>query len=307
MPHSLEVLIEIELPTGDVVGVHRRRFAGGVGPHVVLVAGIRGDTPEGTRVLHAVGRHLESVADRLTGTVDLYPCLNPLAAHQGARNWPGLDVDLNRRFPGRHDGHAPDRVAARFMAEVEGADQVIELRGAHPAFRLAPHARVGKDQLVAVERASTANVRALWTSSASPGAGSLEEAIPGLIGLLGGVGNRLTDGVGLELADGLLNLLAVMGVIPEEDLPFHWAAVQRPAVVDDEHVVDLRSMRGGLFIPAVGAWAEVDAGDVVGEVIEPISGEVREELRAPAAGRVLALREEPVIYPGNLVCRLVLA
>lgn len=302
---QLETLIEIELPTGDSVAVHRRRFVGEVGPHVALVAGVRGDTPEGTRVLYSVGRHLQTVADRITGTIDLYPCVNPLAAHLGARNWPGLDVDLNRRFPGREEGHAPDRVVAALLAAVRGADQVIELRGAHPAFRQAPHARVSAGCPVSVERAMQANVRALWRVEGPPNPGTFEEALPSLIGLEGGAGNRLTEGVGLELGDGVLNLLAVMGLIPESDLPFHWAAIQRPIVVGDARVVDVRTGRGGLFLPTVGLWAEVAAGDVLGEVIEPVSGALREEVRAAVAGRVLAQREEPVVYPGNLVARLV--
>ena len=307
VPPQLDTLIEIELPAGDAVAVHRRRFVGEVGPHVVLVAGVRGDTPEGTRVLYTVGRHLESVADRIVGTIDLYPCVNPLAAHLGARNWPGLDVDLNRRFPGRADGHAPDRVAAALVEAVRTADQVVELRGGHPSFRQAPHARVVASSPLAAERAAQANVRALWKIEASPTPGTLESVLPDLIGLEGGAGNRLTDGVGLELGDGVLNLLAVMGVIPESDLPFHWAAIQRPLVVSDAEVHDVRTGRGGLFLPVLACWAEVREGDVLGEVIEPISGVCLEAVRAPVAGRVLALREEPVVYPGNLVVRLAAA
>ncbi len=303
---TLDTLCEIELPTGEAVPVVRRRFGGGEGPRVVFVAGLGGDTPEGTRLLHVVGKFLASCAEELRGTVELYPCLNPLAAHLGVRAWPGLDVDLSRRFPGREDSHAPDRVAAAFVAAVEGAAQVVELRGAHPAFRLAPQARVRAERPLARERAELLNVRCVrLESGVLPG--SLESCVPDLVVLQGGAGNRLTEGVSLELGDGLLNLLSHLGVLPEARLPFHWAAIQRPIVAGDDAFEDVRTDRGGLFLPAVGGWGEVQAGDLLGEVIEPISGEVREELRAPRDGRVLALREEPVVYPGNLAARLVCA
>ncbi len=305
MSQTLETLCEIELPTGDAVAVARRRFVGGEGPHVVIVAGLRGDTPEGTRVVHTVGRHLATVADLIRGTVDLYPCVNPLAAHQGARNWPGFDVDLNRRFPGRADGHAPDQVAAALYAALRPAGQIIELRSAHPAFRQCPQARVRADRPGAVELAGQSNVRCVWRYAAEPAAGSLDDVFPDMIGLEGGSGNRLTEGVGLELADGVLNLLAVLGALPEDQLPFHWAAIQRPIIVEDAGMFDVRTTRGGLFLPTLGVWAEVEAGAILGEVIEPISGEVREEVRAPVAGRLLAQRAEPVVYPGNLVARMV--
>ncbi len=269
----------------------------------MLVAGIRGDTPEGTRILHTVARHLEPVEARLRGTVDLYPCLNPMAAHHGSRTWPGFDLDLDRRFPGRADGHAPDRVAHAFLADVAGAAQVVDLRGAHPAFRQVPQARVQTGQAEALERALVCNARVVWQRDEST-VGSLADALPGLVTLEGGVGNRLTEGVGMELSDGVMNLLAVMGVLPEEDLPFHWAAIQRPLVVSDDRVLAVRAGRGGLFLPATTVWAEVEEGQTTGEVVDPVTGEVRENVVAPRAGRVLALREQPVVYPGNLLVRL---
>jgi len=197
-------------------------------------------------------------------------------------------------------------VARALTDAVRSADQVIELRGAHPAFREETQAHVRHDQPLALERALRANVRVVWRRSADlEGTGTLAGEVPGLICLEGGVGNRLTDGVGLELCDGVLNLLVVLGVLPEDALPFHWAAIQRPLVATDDDVVRVRATRGGLFLPAGRMWAEVEAGAPLGEVVDPIGGETREIVTAPIAGRVLALREQPVVYPGSLVARLV--
>lgn len=303
---SLEEFCSIELPTGEEVGVFRRRFRGGPGPHVAIVAAVRGDTPEGTRVAHSVARHLRANHDRLTGTVDVYPCVNPLAAHHGARNWPSLDLDLNRRFPGRPDGHSPDRVAWALTQSLRDVEQVVELRGAHPAFREETQAHVRVESEKALERALVTNVKVVWRRGEDiEGSGTLASCIPDLICLEGGTGNRLTDGVGQELCDGVLNLLAVMGVLPEDNLPFHWAGIQRPRVALDADVQRVRADRGGLFLPLGTVGVEVEAGVVLGEVVDPIGGDTREVITAPLAGRVLALREQPVVYPGSLVARMV--
>ncbi len=310
MPETLDVLYEAELPTGETVPICRRRFvgAGGEGPHVAVVAGVRGDTPEGTRVALAVASALRARLPRMKGRVDVYPCVNPLAAHLGARAWPGFDVDLGHRFPGKLGGHAPDIVAHRILDAVRGCDQVVELRGAHPAFREEPQAHVRADHALAVERAMVTNVRVVWRRAApQPDAGTLLSVLPGLICLEGGIGNRLTKGVGIELCDGVLNLLCVMGVLPEDDLPFHWAAIQRPTLADDARVVRVRAERAGLFLPAMSAWAEVKTGEILGEIVDPITGETYEAVAAPQGGRILALREQPVVYPGTLVARVVAA
>ncbi len=302
----LDTLCTLELPTGEGVAVSRRRFGGGDGPHVALVAGVRGDAPEGTRVALEVARHLRAHADVLCGTVDVYPCVNPLAAQHGVRPWPAFDVDLHARFPGRSEGHAPDRLAAALMDALAGCTHVIEVRGAHPAFREVPQAHVRADDEAAVALATRGNVRVLWKRAGpfeTPG--SLLEARAGVISLEGGTGNRLTEGVGLELCDGVLHMLAIAGVLPEETLPFHWAAIQRPIVVDDADVVRIRASRGGLFLPSAAPWAEVEAGDALGEVVDPFTGELRETVVAPCEGRAMALREQPVVYPGTLVARVV--
>ncbi len=103
----------------------------------------------------------------------------------------------------------------------------------------------------------------------------------------------------------MLNLLNVTGVLPDDALPFHWAGISRPEIVNDEHVHRIRVDEGGLFLPRQRVWEQVEEGGLLGEVIDPIWGEVRQTVTAPASGRVLALREQPVVLPGSMVARIV--
>lgn len=309
---ELSTVIQVDLPSGGEIAIVRRRFSGGDAVpgstrRVAIVAGIRGDAPEGIRVAHQVGAFLEQNEAHLRGVVDVYPCVNPLGAHRGTRLWPFFDVDLNRLFPGRAEGHPPDRVAYALCESVSGADQVIEVRGARPAFREAPQAHVRARDTSSAELAMNANVAVVWARTPGPAAPStFAHQFPGTIVLEGGAGNRLSYGVGRDLTDGVLNLLASMGVLAEESLPFHWAGLQRPLRVTDEQVLRIRASRGGLFLPEGVLWSEVKEGDLLGTVIDPSTGEVLERIACPAAGRLLALREQPAVFPGSMVARLVL-
>jgi predicted deacylase len=303
---ELKSLIEMELPSGDQVSVFRRRYGGGDGPRVAIVAGIRGDAPEGIRVAHRVAGFLAGVEDQLAGTVDIYPCANPLAAEQGSRRWPFFDVDLNRLFPGRIHGHPPDRTAYALCDDVRGADLVIELRGARPSFREAPQAHVRRRNEPAAELALSANVAVVWARTPGPVAPStFAHQFGGSIVLEGGSGNRLTETVGRDLRDGVLNLLAAKGILPEASLPFHWAALQRPICVTDEQVIRIRTERSGLFLPTGELWAEVDAGEPLGDLIEPTTGDLLCQILSPVAGRLLAIREQPAVFLGTMVARVV--
>jgi len=298
-------ICRIELPTSNEVDVVRRRFRGSAGPRVALVAGIRGDTPEGVRVLYEVSRLLRHVAE-LRGTVDLFPCANPLAAHAGLHRWPFFDVDLNRRFPGRPDGHPPDRVAHALVQRVQGADLVCELRGAYRAFRVMPQAHVRSGDERARELASQANVEVVWerhpsTMAPTTFAAQLDNAIV----LEGGAGNRITEGLGDELAAGVMNVLAALGVVDEQEVPVHWAAIQRARVVTDDQVLTVRADHGGIFLPQIVVGADLAVGEPIGRVVDPIAAREIALVVAPVAGRVLAIREQPPVYPGSLVARVI--
>lgn len=298
-------VIEVELPSGDTAPVVCRRFGSGA-KRVVIAAGIRGDAPEGIRVAHRVGAFLEQHEERLAGTVDVYPCANPLAAHRGTRNWPFFDTDLNRLFPGKVDGHPPAQVARALYEDIVGAAQVVELRGARPAFSEASQAIVRHNHAASAELAAHANVAVVWRRTPGPAAPStFAHQFPGCIVLEGGTGNRLTAGVGNDLADGVLNLLVHQGVLPESDMPFHWAAIRRPVHVTDEQVKRVRAERGGLFLPASTIWSEVAKGEALGEVVDPLTGQTREVVESPVEGHILAIRELPVVFPGTMVARVV--
>ena len=306
MSVRLDVLHKIGMPSGDSVDIVRRSFSAGDGPRVAIVAGIRGDAPEGVRVAHTVAQLLLEHHEALQGRVDVFPCVNPLAAHRGIRHWPFFDQDLNRRFPGKPDGHAPDVVAWKLVEDLRGADHVIELRGAHPAFAETAQAHVRSTSVDAAQAAQHANVNIVWVRDPGLAAPSTFAAqFPGTISLEGGTGNRLTPGVGQALAEGVLNLLNVLGVLPDDALPFHWAAVTRPVTVTDEQVHRVRAGRAGLFLPLKAAWDEIDVDEVLGEVIAPATGERLEEVRSAHAGRIAAMREQPVVFPGTMVARIV--
>jgi len=306
MSASLDVLHQVGMPGSDRVDIVRRRFRGNDGPRIALVAGIRGDAPEGIRVAHEVAAFLATVVDSLQGTIDIYPCVNPLAAHRGSRRWPFFDLDLNRCFPGRPDGHAPDTVAWKLLQDVQGAEQVIELRGTHPDFRAASQAHVRQGDAQAIERARHANVPVIWARNPTIAAPSTFAAqFDSPIVLEGGSGNRLSAEVGRSLWEGTLNLLNVLGVLPDESLPFHWATIRRPLVVDDEHVQRVRASRAGFFLPAVQPWEEIETGQALGRVVDPGSGAILESLVSPVDGYSLAVRERPVVFPGSLVVRVI--
>ena len=49
----------------------------------------------------------------------------------------------------------------------------------------------------------------------------------------------------------------------------------------------------------------IKKGDVMGEIIDVLHGEVLERVISPCNGMIFTLREYPVVYEGSLIARIV--
>ena len=147
----------------------------------------------------------------------------------------------------------------------------------------------------------------MWKRRLGPAAAStFAYQFPHTVVLEGGRGNRLSTHVGDVLHDGICNLLCVQGILPEENLPFHWASIERPVVVDDECVLRVQAAESGLFLPCVELNQQLVQGQQIGSIMNPTTGDVLTDVCISYSGRVIALREIPVVSLGMMVARILI-
>ena len=70
------------------------------GKRICVVTGVHGDELEGQYVVYLLNRRIQAHPELLTGTVDIYPAVNPLGINTIQRGIPLFDLDMNRIFPG---------------------------------------------------------------------------------------------------------------------------------------------------------------------------------------------------------------
>ena len=91
-----------------------------------------------------------------------------------------------------------------------------------------------------------------------------------------------------------------MGIWQGETKP-----VRKPIVSEDpEDVSFLNATHGGIFVPGVKHWEELKKGDPVGHIIDPLRGEILDEIVSPVDGILFTIREYPVVDEGSLIGRL---
>lgn len=311
MEKIFETILTLALPYEHRLTLQRTIYRGGPGPRVAVTAGLHGDELEGLYLCHRLAAWLEQMQSdhpgALLGQVELYPALNPLGLETLYRTVPVYGVDLNLSFPGHAQGLLPSRIAAAAMAKLEGAALVIDVHASDVALRELTQVRLQapfRDVLLPLARRLNPNF--VWVQQTAPKAGLSyhlnRQGTPCLV-IETGIGLRLTPAFTDRLFTGILNLWQHLGVV-SRDLPLAGIDHNPPIVYDDE-IHDLNAATAGLFLPAAAHGSRVEAQSVLGRIVSPFEGGTLEEIRAPADGVLVSLREYPLVYEGSLVARVV--
>ena len=307
----IETVFSAELPVSEHLTIQKNRIVGlghdkeGSGRRLAIVTGVHGDELEGQYVAFELARRLKASPELLSGTIDIYPAVNPLGINSIERSVPMFDVDLNRTFPGDEHGELTETLAAAVIDDISGADVAVDIHASNIFLREMPQIRINEisaDSLLPI--APLLNVDYVWVHASSTVlestlAYTLNERGTRTLVVETGVGMRITRDYGERLVDGILRLAASLGM---------WAgrfrAYRAPIVSRDGAVSYLNAEAGGIFLPEAEHGTPVIAGQRIGIIADTLTGEVTQAITAPTSGLLFTLREYPVVYPGSLVARI---
>ncbi len=252
-------------------------------PVGVLVAGVHGD--EGPWALLAIHHLLEGLGqEEVVGTLRVLPSANPLAVQIDRRENDLDGLDLNSCFPGSETGTHTQRLAAAITSHgLGGADFVLDVHGGGSwnincfAYQLRGSEELARwlgTTLVAdapdrstslTGHAVALGAKAVWIEAGGRGARELARAKELALGLRHALGRAqvLTPGPDPEKVPGYARL--------------------KDRVVNSV---------GGIYVPELGEDAlgtTVPQGTIIGRMLDPVTGEVLEEYRAPYPETTLAL------------------
>ena len=307
----IETVFSAELPVSEHLTIQKNRIVGlghdkeGSGRRLAIVTGVHGDELEGQYVAFELARRLKASPELLSGTIDIYPAVNPLGINSIERSVPMFDVDLNRTFPGDECGELTETLAAAVIGDISGADVAVDIHASNIFLREMPQIRINEisaDSLLPI--APLLNVDYVWVHASSTVlestlAYTLNERGTRTLVVETGVGMRITRDYGERLVDGILRLAASLGM---------WAgrfrAYRAPIVSRDGAVSYLNAEAGGIFLPEAEHGTPVIAGQRIGIIADTLTGKVTQTITAPTSGLLFTLREYPVVYPGSLVARI---
>lgn len=293
------------LPVDEIYMIKKNRIQyGNSRKRICIVTGTHGDELEGQFVCYQLQKILNSRKD-INGIIDIYPSLNPLGMDSMNRKVPFFDLDMNRIFPGDKEGSLVESVAYDIVSDLKGADLVIDIHASNVYLKEIPQIRINETQADnLIDLAKHMNVDYIWIHSAST---VLESTLaytlndmdtPTLVVEMG-VGLRITEDYGNRLVDGILNTMKYLGMLTD-DVP----NVKQPIISLDKNVNFLNAKYAGLFLPSTDHDNFVEKGMLIGQIVNPLNGEILDNIYSPCDGLLFTLREYPLVDEGSLIGRI---
>ncbi|MDD2980277.1 MAG: M14 family metallopeptidase [Hespellia sp.] len=305
----IETVVEVALPVDEKLMIQKNRITPAGGQErkrrISIVTGTHGDELEGQYVCYEVQRIIREHPECLTGVVDIYPALNPLGIDSITRGIPQFDLDMNRIFPGSKEGVFTEYVAAEIVDDILGSDVCIDIHASNIYLREIPQVRISEETAERlVPLAMHLNVDFIWVHESatvleSTLAHSLNMmSVPTLVVEMG-VGMRITKEYCRQLVTGIFHLMKELGIWNGEA-----EEVREPFISLNGEVDFVNADASGIFVPEVEIGTYLERGGHIGDILNPLTGEVENSLKASIAGTVFTVREYPIVYHGSLIARI---
>lgn len=313
-----ETIASIKNPLGGRVEIVRQTFRAHSGKptkRISFIAGLHGDELAGLYLCHRLTRALrelhETRPEAFLGEINIYPAANPAGVNSANRLWPYYGLDMNRLI-GQGNGHGiVSRVASALYRDIiRNSEYAVDIHASNLHLLELPQIRVIEEfSIDLLPLASETNADLIWVH---PMAGLFEstlgynlnqEKIPTLV-IETGICQRIHPEFIEPLYTGLLHYLRHLGILDANYLSPE--SVRSPRVLYPRQVRVTTAGHSGLFVSRVRPGQTVQKGQVLGEVVDPVEGEVLEDVTAPGDGLLFTLREHPLTYAGTLLARIAL-
>ena len=304
----IKTIVSTSLPINERFAIRKNIIRNGKGNRrVCIVTGTHGDELEGQMVCYLVAKQLNEHLDLLDGTVEIYPALNPLGIDTIQRGIPNFDLDMNRIFPGNPNGTMAEQAAHLIVEDLKGANLVFDIHSSNLYLRETPQVRINvlnEEELVPL--AQRLNIDFVWVHDAAT---VLESTLAHSLNSTGtkclvaelGVGQRINHKMCNRLTLGIFNLMKDMGMWKGE---VDQSLISKPIVCKGDSVEFLNAATSGIFITELKCGVVVAEGEEIGQIVEPMTGEVLSSVVSPVEGYMFTIRAYPIVYEGSLMARV---
>ena len=234
------------------------------------------------------------------------PCVNQFSMNVGRRFWAADNTDINRMFPGYLLGETTQRIAARIFETLQGYEYGVQMASFYLPGDFLPHVRMMETGYQNIEEANGFGLPYVLLRTPQPyDTTTLNYNWQIWNTQAFSLYTRETESIDPVTAQQAVD--AVLRFLQGKD--FCQAKLPKPEkepVTFKENLLDtVLSSAGGLLIRKKEPGDQVQPGELLGEIIDPCTNTVLEELHARAGGRVFFAHKAQLIGGHEVAFRMI--
>lgn len=233
------------------------------------------------------------------------PTANSYSMNIGKRFWSTDNTDINRMFPGYHLGETTQRIAAGVFETVKDYTFGIQFASFYMKGSFIPHVRVMKTGYEDMELAKDFGLPYIYRRNPKPyDTTTLNYNWQVWETKAYSVYSNATDSIDEDSAYMAINAVLVFlnkqGII---DYKGHEG--YRSQMIEGSDLVDVKSEVSGIVVRKVRVNDRVKKGDTLAEILDPYTGVVLDNVKAPANGIVFFHISQPLTHAQTVLFRLI--
>ncbi len=234
------------------------------------------------------------------------PCANQFSMNVGSRFWAADKTDINRMFPGYDLGETTQRIAARIFAALQGYRYGIQLASFYLPGDFLPHVRMMETGYQHTEEADAFGLPYVLLRTPQPyDTTTLNYNWQIWNTQAFSLYTRETDSIDPDTAaqaqEAILRFLQEKGLGQTDAAP----AAAPSMLVKESALETVLSSAGGLLLRRRIPGDFVQAGELLGEILDPCTDTILEELHAGRSGRIFFAHKAQLIGGHEVAYRIV--
>ena len=303
-----ETLYTLETPYRQSFEIQGFRFGKG-DKAAAIVGGVRGNEIQQMYVCALLVKSLKALEKQgaiLPGReILVVPCINHFSMNVGSRFWAMDKTDINRMFPGYDQGETTQRIAAALFEAVKGYRYGIHFASFYLPGDFVPHVRIMN---TGYQTASLGNLFGLpyvvmrtpkpidtttlnynwqiWESNA--------------FSLYTRDTDRIDEASAQQAVSAVLRYLSRVGVVK-----YNCHSGYMSTVINESTLAPVLTPTGGIFRPKKVPGDPVEYGEVIGEILDPLTAELSAPVTATTSGVVFFATDKPLVLEHEIAFKLI--
>ena len=233
------------------------------------------------------------------------PCVNPYSMNIKKRFWPIDNTDINRMYPGYNEGETTQRIAAGIFEKIQEYEYGVQLASNYMPGEFMPYINVMTTGLEDVELAkkfglpyvvirnsrpydtTTLNYNwQIWESNA--------------FSLYTRDTDRIDEASAQQAVSAVLRYLSRVGVVK-----YNCHSGYMSTVINESTLAPVLTPTGGIFRPKKVPGDPVEYGEVIGEILDPLTAELSAPVTATTSGVVFFATDKPLVLEHEVAFKLI--